>query len=110
MLALTQSGIEQSKLDAYINTMRRNLAEARGTLADLRKDPSQLATDRQGWEEINSSMETYVKAAEKVVTMAALDRTLAISILADASNRRRLKFNDLRQLDSYVGQAHQIVL
>jgi hypothetical protein len=55
LLALTQSGIEQSKLTAYINTMRQNLAEAQGTLADLRKDPSQLATDRQSWEEVSSA-------------------------------------------------------
>lgn len=87
LLALTQSGIEESKLAAYANTMRQNLAEAQGTLADLRKDPSQPAAEREGWEDINSSMEIYVKAAEKVVTMAALDRTLAIPFLADADQK-----------------------
>jgi two-component system sensor histidine kinase/response regulator len=87
LLALTQSGIEQSKLTAYVDTMRQNLAEAQGTLADLRKDPSQLVTDRQSWEEVSSSMEIYVKAAEKVVTMATLDRTFAIPFLADADQK-----------------------
>lgn len=108
LLALTQSGIEQSKLTAYINTMRQSLAEAQDTLANLRKDPSQLATDRQSWEEVSSSMEIYVKAAEKVVTMAALDRTLAIPFLADADQKFMeliAKLNKLSQAASDESRA-----
>lgn len=97
LLALTQSGIDDAKLDLLVNEMRVNLAAARHSLDALKASYSS-ATEASLWQRADAALRIYVPAAEQVVTMSRVDRTFAIPFLASTDQHFQGLIGDLNAM------------
>ncbi|MEO9190507.1 MAG: ATP-binding protein [Acetobacteraceae bacterium] len=94
LLALTQSGIGDTELNALANEMGVNLAAARLSLGALKASYTSKAEGAL-WQHADAALDVYVPAAEQVVTMSRVDRTFAIPFLASADQHFRTLIGSL---------------
>jgi methyl-accepting chemotaxis protein len=80
-LALSGSGIEDARLKAMRDAITANVGTARKALSALRDLPL-TAAERDMLGDVAKRLDAYVKAVDQMNEMAAIDRLIAIPLMA----------------------------
>ncbi|NYZ23352.1 methyl-accepting chemotaxis protein [Azospirillum oleiclasticum] len=85
-LALVGSGLEDAKLQAILNAVTAGMAKAQGLLTELGDQPL-TGDERARLGEVAAGLRDYAAAVEQMNQMAAIDRLIAIPLMAHVDER-----------------------
>ncbi|HEY0834791.1 MAG TPA: methyl-accepting chemotaxis protein [Azospirillum sp.] len=103
-LALSGSGIEDAKLQVMRDTITANVGKARKALAALRDLPL-MAAERDMLADVGRRLDAYVKAVDQMNEMAAIDRLIAIPLMAHVDEQFKGLTDRLGAVRDAIGQS-----
>jgi len=103
-LALSGSGIEDAKLQTMRDAITANVGKARKALAALRDLPL-MAAERDMLADVDKRLGAYVKAVDQMNEMAAIDRLIAIPLMAHVDEQFRGLTDRLAAARDAIGQS-----